>query len=101
VAILSHGKGGAAVIRSTWPWALEGEDLIVPGQYQSPYKLAFVLAYMCHSSKNDYGDWKEVVSKYGTAYEVDGYLSAASGPRGVGCWCSWDTLVEGLVEGND
>jgi|LSQX01.1.fsa_nt_gb probable HAF family extracellular repeat protein len=41
------------------------------------------------------GNWMDLISKYGTAYQAIGFLSAASGPRGVGCWCSWDDLVEG------
>jgi len=96
IGMFGHGQEGYLITKSEWGgwWATEflGSEYIsgarILDNKQDMFKLGGTIGYMCHA---DEGGWSRIT--FGKSYLAHGILSAASGPRGLGWWGSWDSLV--------
>ncbi len=68
--------------------ATKTQDLILPGDLDRGFKYGIGINYHC------YGDQQAWENISVTNHKSDGLLSPLSGPRGIGYWGSWSSMLD-------
>jgi len=76
-------------------WDHATDDYINPGWINNPFRYGLGINYHCYADEQP---WTSLISANGKYYGSSGWLSAMSGPRGVGYWGSWDSLITEAVK---
>jgi RHS repeat-associated protein len=92
-AFFGHGTNekkwrGDFVLRTVFP--LAPVDLTSATDMSQNYHYGMILSYFCFA---DSGGWGDLVSVNGTWLVQPGRLWSAAGPRTLGWWGSWDSLI--------